>query len=1701
MRELAVHDLATEIRNDLDTLVCAYELRLREIDDYAGMSDEARLEAARDVLQFVATSVEARDHGLFTQFVQSIAVERMAQGFEIASVQRALDALTQVLEPRLSQVETANFLWRTVVQAQVALSQEAMARLRAAQSARQALIDSMPFGVVIIGKDRRIRRANRAALAAMGYGAEEQVTGLLCHDTMCPAEANRCPILDLKQRVDRSERVLVAQDGRHIPILKSVVPVTFDGEEALLEGFLDITERKESQEEIRRLVRALEASHDAIAITDVDGPIRFVNSAFEKLTGYSSDEAIGQGKSILESDLYPDEFYAEMWQTILLGQVWRADVTNQRKDGTTYEAQLTISPVRNDAGQIDQFIAIQRDITQRKRLEQQILESSERRGRQVQTSTEIAQEIVGAPALSELYHRVVTLVKERFGYYHVQLFLLDEDRDRLVTVAGYGEVGRQLLDQGHQIPLGRGVVGRAGARGQPILSSDVSQDPEWLYHPLLPDTRGELAVPVRLRDRVLGVLDVQSDQAGRLSDDDRLLLEGLSGQIAAAIESTRLRQETEEHLRELERLTRAMSREGWESYRREAGSIGYLFDQTDIVSAADLWMPEIDLASERQAFVPPGSNGQDVAVAPLSVRGGEFIGVLGVQDDPTAPLSQEDLALVESVSEQVAQALESARLFEETQKRLQRLAMLSDVSQRLASAPLEAEEIAEVIIRQFVEALDVPAATISLLEPETGMMLVIADAQLEEATRPNPEASMVYRLTDFPATLRVMQTLQPLVVHANARDADPTELAHMRDNGRTSLVILPLSVKGQAIGVVELESWDQQLHLTPEELDLATTLANQAAAVLENARLFDATRHQVKDLTMLAEVSQALASAPLHAAEVAEIIANQFVVVMGITEASISLLSPDGETMEIVADLYSDGEGVRALYLEERFSLADYPGTARVMNTLEPLIVQVSDPDADPAQLAYIQESGTETLAIFPLAVKGEAIGVLELEARGQERHFSPQELSTMRTLANQAAVALENALLFEQTQAALAEVEATHRSYLRQTWQEYLLRRDLLERGAFLYDRSQGEAAAPMRGDAFAARPPERPEIEDAVANGNPVMVAGAEDEEKTTSLAVPIVLRGQTLGVIGVEAPLGERQWTEDEIALMKAVGEQLAQTLETTRLFEETSRRAEQMSTLNQVGLDLTSGLELELVLQMLYEHCTEVFVTDTFYVALYDESAGVIRFPLVTGVDGPIARESVRISDESGLTGYVIRTGQTLHIPDTRAIPEDAPYPDLPIGDLPNRCHIGVPLTSRGQVIGVLSIQSRTPQAYTSEDVDLLTTLATQASIAIENARAYERLVETAEQLREVDRFKTQFLANMSHELRTPLNSIIGFSRVMLKGIDGPLTDLQQTDLTSIYNSGQHLLSLINSILDMSKIEAGKIELAFEEVDLASIFRVVLSTTRALVKDRPVQLRSEIPDSLPTVWSDAQRVRQILINLLSNASKFTTAGSITLRAQAGDEFVTISVADTGVGIDAEAQRRLFIPFQQVDGSTTRRAEGTGLGLAISRSFVEILGGEIWVESEPGEGSTFFFTLPVYQAVRQREEQEVGVSLQPGKKVIMAVDDDAGVISLLQRYLENDGYQVVGVTQAPSALDTARRLAPHLSAITLDIVMPNVDGWQILRALKQDAGTSDIPIILCSIVDSIDQGLALGASACLRKPVTRDQLLQTLRKLDGH
>ncbi len=302
-----------------------------------------------------------------------------------------------------------------------------------------------------------------------------------------------------------------------------------------------------------------------------------------------------------------------------------------------------------------------------------------------------------------------------------------------------------------------------------------------------------------------------------------------------------------------------------------------------------------------------------------------------------------------------------------------------------------------------------------------------------------------------------------------------------------------------------------------------------------------------------------------------------------------------------------------------------------------------------------------------------------------------------------------------------------------------------------------------------------------------------------------------------------------------------------------------------------------------------------------------------------------------------------------------------------GPIANGRKLVVPIRAQDEILGVFEFeQPEFGEEWVDDDRVMVEEVAQQLALALLDARSYQVTQQALEDMREADQLKSQFLANMSHELRTPLNSIIGFSRVILKGIDGPVTETQEEDLRAIYNAGQHLLGLINDILDLSRIEAGKMELAFTEVDLGEIIQGVMSTAVGLVKDKPIELVTNIPEDLPTLQADNIRIRQVLLNLIANAAKFTREGQIAASARLIDrgdrKEILIAVADTGIGIAPQDQKKLFEPFSQVDASPTRATEGSGLGLSITRHLVELHGGRIWVESTPGEGSTFAFTLPL-------------------------------------------------------------------------------------------------------------------------------------------
>ncbi|MGD2103621.1 MAG: ATP-binding protein [Anaerolineae bacterium] len=419
--------------------------------------------------------------------------------------------------------------------------------------------------------------------------------------------------------------------------------------------------------------------------------------------------------------------------------------------------------------------------------------------------------------------------------------------------------------------------------------------------------------------------------------------------------------------------------------------------------------------------------------------------------------------------------------------------------------------------------------------------------------------------------------------------------------------------------------------------------------------------------------------------------------------------------------------------------------------------------------------------------------------------------------------------------------------------------------------------------------------------------------------------------------------------------------AKVAERTKLLREANRtiqrRAVQLATTVEISRAITSILDPGELLRKVVRAVHDQF--DYPYVGVYLLAEDGERLVPAAGIGDVEAVEAakahpVTVGSEEAVSQAVLSRKPVVHRwSDERT--------DVPTERPRIRVEVALPLTVRDDILGVLDILTVAPERIDEDTLSILSSVASQVAVAMDNARAYRNEKEALQRLREAEDMRSRFLAHMSRELREPLTNIIGFCRLILNGLDGPISDQQRHDLRIIHANSEHLLGLINDLLDVSQIEAGLMELHFEDVDLAVMTKSVMATASALVRDKEIELRYDV-DDLPLVKADSSRVRQVLLKLLTNAAKFTEEGSIALRAWSEDGEVFVSVRDTGIGIPLEDQKRIFEQFEQGVNEHGRRPNGAGLGLGLSKQFVEMHGGEIWVESEPGRGSVFTFSLPL-------------------------------------------------------------------------------------------------------------------------------------------
>jgi signal transduction histidine kinase/CheY-like chemotaxis protein len=560
-------------------------------------------------------------------------------------------------------------------------------------------------------------------------------------------------------------------------------------------------------------------------------------------------------------------------------------------------------------------------------------------------------------------------------------------------------------------------------------------------------------------------------------------------------------------------------------------------------------------------------------------------------------------------------------------------------------------------------------------------------------------------------------------------------------------------------------------------------------------------------------------------------------------------------------------------------------------------------------------------------------------------------------------------------------------------------------------------------------------------------------------------------------------------------------------------ELTRTVDELRALGEVGRAVSSTLDLETVLTVIVAHAVQLTGTDGGAIYEYDAPTRTFQLRATHQMDAELI-EALRAHPPRLGEGTVGRAAALRQPVQIRDVDEDGTY-DARLRSLFGRhgfrARLAVPLIREDEIVGALVVRRKLSGDFSPELSDLLQTFAAQSVLAIQNARLFREIGEKGRELEIASRHKSQFLANMSHELRTPMNAIIGVSEMLFEDARDLGREDEVEPLSRILRAARHLLTLINDILDLSKIEAGKMELQLESVSIAALVEDVAGTMRPLAEANGNRLRIECATGVGTMHADPTRVRQALLNLASNAVKFTEQGLVTIAAtrvtDGPEEVIVLRVSDTGIGMTTEQTARLFQDFTQADASTTRRYGGTGLGLAISRRFCRMMGGDITVDSAPGQGSTFTIRLPaVVDAASPSEARRDAPSHaapraaapRPDRRTVLVIDDDATVRDLMARFLQREGFVVATAANGIDGLTQARTL--HPAAITLDIMMPDLDGWTVLAALKGDPALADIPVILVTIVDEKQRGYALGAADYLVKPIDRERLAAVLRLVCG-
>jgi GAF domain-containing protein len=1029
-------------------------------------------------------------------------------------------------------------------------------------------------------------------------------------------------------------------------------------------------------------------------------------------------------------------------------------------------------------------------------------------------------------------------------------------------------------------------------------------------------------------------------------------------------------------------------------------------------------------ADERYArSVLATAGGARTALVVPMLKEDEIIGTIAIYRQEVRPFTDKQIELLKNFAAQAVIAIENTRLLNELRQRtddltesLQQQTATSEVLGVISESPGELKPVFDAVLENATRLCEATFGTLYRYENDAFWVTALRDAPPELAAfhqggpvRPSPASTLGRAANSRQPTQVVDITAGPGYLQG-----DPYVVELTRISGARTILVVPMLKESELVGAIAIYRTEVR-PFTDKQIALVQNFAAQAVIAIENARLLNELRQRTTDLaqsleqqTATSQVLSIISSSPSDLAPVFQaVLANA----TRLCEANFGTLSLYDNGAFAVAALHNVPEA-HAEYRRRNpiLDLAASRPLARVAATKQ--VMQITDMRAeplyfekDPPFVAMVDLAGARTLLLVPMLKENDLLGVITI-FRQEVRPFSDKQIELVQNFAAQAVIAIENARLFEAEQLRTRELSE---SLEQQTATAEVLRvissspgelevvfQNLLDNATRLcvadfglmaqYNGSSLQLMAQVGGNQgyveYMQREPFHPgpetlsgrvlqargpvQIEDfAKSKGyldrDPLVVVAVEQGGVRTTTGVPMMRENELIGVISLYRK-EVRLFTDKQIELLQNFAAQAVIAIENARLLSELRQSLQQQTATADVLKTISrSTFDLQTVLDTLVQSAARLCEADNSFLfqrqgANFIWSAGYGFSPEYLNY----WKERPVLFERGTAVGRAAVEGKIIHIPDVLEDKEYTSWDSQRIGGY--RSVLGVPLLREGVPIGVIGLTRNNPRAFSEQHVELLQTFADQAAIAIENVRLFDEIHDKSRQLAEASQHKSQFLANMSHELRTPLNAILGYTELMADGAYGEPSEKMLGILKRLEANGKHLLGLINDVLDLSKIEAGQLVLELSDYCIQDIAQTVRSTLEPLAADKKLGFKVEVAPQLPPGHGDGRRLTQVLINLVGNAIKFTDAGEVAIKAEAKNGSFHVSVRDTGPGISSADQARLFQEFQQADNAITKKKGGTGLGLAISKRIIEMHGGRIWVESQPGQGSTFTFTLPV-------------------------------------------------------------------------------------------------------------------------------------------